>query len=146
MKYLKGIYLNRFAVYFFFFPFLLAILLYLCFRIKTVLFFEYTLGVGSYFALFQEQILPIKSSIPKFCIDSIPGALWAFSVNNLLCYTAKTRESGYKKFLWYFTSGTIIIGFELAQYFGLAPGTFDSIDLITTILAISLSTLLVRST
>ena len=66
--------------------------------------------------------------LPDWYIYSMPDALWMLALTLSILLIWEFRWS-MESLFWYVLAVTVGIAFEIAQVFGLIPGTFDLIDL-----------------
>lgn len=69
-----------------------------------------------------------KNNFPSWFIYNLPGALWMFTILNLLSYPLSYQHFWKSKF-----NGLVIlifVGIEILQYFKITDGQFDYLDLV----------------
>jgi len=111
-------------------PIFIGGLIYTCFRNDNILFFSWFRFFNINYS-FLRQINIDNNIVSSFIIYNLPHGLWVLSGLLLL----KTFLKNENKILLFYSILFIVISisFELLQFFGIRPGTFDILDLITII-------------
>lgn len=109
--------------------FLIGLYIYLSCRPTTLLIFNWldTLGLSKYIAIIHN-----KFNLPYFIKFSIPFALWVLGYLFLIKVIWRNSTS-LVQYIWFGCVPIIAIIAELAQYFHIISGTFDTVDLICII-------------
>jgi hypothetical protein len=121
-----------------FLPILIGGLIYIGFRVDTLLmfrWFEY-LNIINLVNIYRDFVANIY--LPEFFVYSLPNGLWAFSF--IMFISIMTTEK-IKSFLILFCI-LITIGFEIFQNFEIVPGTFCLVDFLTNTFFVGLSLVL----
>lgn len=112
-------------------PVLIGGLLYICFRNENILLFSWIRFVNIDYS-FLRHIVIADNLISSYIIYSLPNGLWVLSGLLLLKYFLKNENRVY---LFYATVFILIsISIEVCQLYGIVPGTFDILDLVTIII------------
>lgn len=123
------------------FPILLGGFIYLLFRSKSLIMFNWfkVIGILDLIQSFRNSFYDFKTCIPNWIYFSIPDALWVYSFTS----TILLFESNWKVLTFWllvpFLFGPLI---EIFQLFRLFPGTFDPLDLLFTSIAFMFSILI----
>lgn len=140
MKITKLNELTRFII-FCLIPIFIGGIIYLGYRADTLLMFNWLDKFGALEIIyFLRAKLP--KSLPKWIIYNFPNGLWAMSFITFIIIITKSNSK--LRCFWLFISISIILGFEILQYFRIIHGTFDFLDLATNILFIYIGILLNR--
>lgn len=126
--------IHRQSILFGAFPLVLALFIYLFFREKTTVLWEFI----RFFSLeqFFIQVGFAKDFLPEWFIYSLPGALWIFSFTMFL-HTVTV----FQKSLITALPLIIALAIELLQYFSITDGVFDWQDVFFYILFYSLASI-----
>lgn len=71
---------------------------------------------------------PAMHWIPHWCLFSLPDGLWAYSFSSAIILTWQNHNSRIWV-LWFAIASSLGLTSELAQYYHVVPGTFESTDL-----------------
>ncbi len=109
--------------------------IYILFRASTLKVFSWLdfAGINILDSSIRKSALEFSDYIPGWILLSLPDGLWLFSYVCLLLYIWKNSVT-IQNLLWISIVPVIAVGSEIAQYFGMLQGTFDSIDLLLYIL------------
>lgn len=125
-------------------PLILGGLIYISFRslsLRIFNWFEWS-KIDFFTSIIRTTIHPLKSHFPSWFYFSLPDALWVYSFSSALLILWKDQfRIGKHWLLSPLILGSIV---EVAQGLKLFPGTFDMWDLILTILALCLSTIIIN--
>ncbi len=106
-------------------------LIYVSFRNETLKMFSWfeAISISEIISNYRLLTLPLKQHLPDWFLYSLPDGLWLFSYVSIILLLWENTISK-KNILWFSLIPTIAISSEIAQLFGLVPGTFDLIDLL----------------
>lgn len=106
-------------------------LIYISFRTDHLLMFKWfaALSLDSQIEILRDTTFTLREHLPNWFVFSLPDGLWIFSyvTLTLLIWGNSINK---RNLFWVFLIPFIAISSELLQLFNIAPGTFDSIDLI----------------
>ncbi len=125
-------------------PLIFGGLIYISFRSLSLRMFNWFKLIEIYpiTSLIRNIIHPFKSAFPPWFYFSLPDALWVYSFSSALLILWKDCFQKGKFMLFIpLIFGSIV---EIAQGLKLFPGTFDSLDLIFTFLALCLSAIIIN--
>jgi hypothetical protein len=124
-----------------FVPFLIGVIIYICFRPINLLYFHWleSIGMQKHIEVINNVFIQFRCFIPKWVLYSLPDGLWCFSLNSLFFLIWK---NSYNLRLVLFISFIICISTEMFQKFNIIAGYFDILDLFFIILALTTSTLI----
>jgi hypothetical protein len=125
-------------------PLLLGGILYILFRSTTLRMFKWFSLVGLEHTIHSAQtnVFELKNYIPSWIYFSLPDGLWIYSFTSaILIYWYNDNQKVRFWLLIPFISGILI---EIFQCFKLFPGTFDSLDLVFSILGLFLSKIIIN--
>lgn len=111
-------------------PLLCGGLVYIAFRDTNILMFKWfnAIGIMNYIISFREQLLIVKTTLPKWFLYSLPDALWIYSFCVFLFLI--WYESRIVRILAPGMAIAFTILAEVLQLFNILPGTFDWRDLL----------------
>jgi len=117
------------------FPLVLALIIYLFFREKTTVLWEFI----RFFSLeqFFIQIGFAKNYLPEWFVYSLPGALWMFSFTMFL-----NTVTVFKKSLITVLPLLAALSIEFSQYFSITDGVFDWQDVFFYLLFYAVATII----
>lgn len=118
---------------------LFGIVIYALFRPLDLIGFQWArlLGLEKYILSMRSFVSTNHVKLPDLIIHSIPNACWVFSWTVMLMVIVG-ESKGFLR-IWMFVPLVTAVGFELLQACYLVSGTFDLMDLVTTLLAWLLS-------
>jgi hypothetical protein len=114
---------------------LLAILgggaIYIMFRNSEPVFFGWirNVGLGHLLDIVRQYARNHNLLLPEWIIYSLPNGLWAFGYAILISSIWRGSSSPIR-YLWLASIPVLVIGYEVLQYPGIAPGIFSIKDLI----------------
>lgn len=122
-------------------PLLIGGILYIIFRSKTLIMFDWfsNLGIDNFITSMRSMLFNLKNYLPSWTYYSLPDGLWIYAFNSALLILWNGKLT-----LWLLPpvlGGTIV---ELAQGIKIFPGTFDILDLFFSLLAFSMSTIIIN--
>ena len=107
--------------------------IYLLFRPHTLLMFHVADRLGGASSIQAARALTGECHLPRLLTDCLPGGLWSAAYVLLIDSLLKRQSAKHK-----IVAASIIplVGAlsEVLQYWGILPGTFDSIDLLCYLL------------
>jgi hypothetical protein len=120
-------------------PIIIGGLIYLTYRVDTLKMFTWfdKIGTTSFVNFLRKNDFLQGLHIPNWVKYSLPDALWIFSFtySMLLLWQFKlTRTNAF----WIFIAPTTGLFLEIGQLFGVIPGTFDIMDLLFLIIAMTI--------
>jgi hypothetical protein len=112
-------------------PLVAGILIYVLWRSPSLLVFDWLemIGLQPAAVLVRELAAPFEPSIPPWVLFNLPDGLWTYSMASAVLLTWQNR-SGRGWIGWYAAAATLPIAGEIAQMFGLLPGTYEAMDLL----------------
>lgn len=120
-------------------PLFLGGLIYLTYRVETLSMFRWFDNIGAtkfiYFLRTNEILQNVRLS--EWIKFSLPDALWIFSFTYIMLTIWKFKITQSSAF-WIFLAPTIGLVSEIGQLFGFISGTFDIVDLILIIVALTI--------
>lgn len=122
-----------------FLPLFLGGLVYILFRSKSLIMFEWFtyLKLDRLLDSLRAHLIGFKAFLPQWIYYSIPDGLWIYSLTSaLIIYWHDNLKFGRYWLIIPFVLGICV---EILQGFKLFPGTFDWIDLIISIISFSAS-------
>ena len=124
-------------------PMLLGTLLYLLFRPKSILIFDYlkVRHLDKPLNIWRSQLAVFKPF--EWVIFSLPGGLWLYSYTYAIGLSWKNVIDR-KNIFWYILPLFVSIGSEFGQYFKLVKGTFDWHDIVLYALFTAIALLLLK--
>ncbi len=126
-------------------PLLVAGLLYLAFRSTDLLMFKWLNAIGLHDSIeaYRGTLLSIKDNVPSWMYFSLPNALWVYAFTSSLIIIWSNQVKVLRFWLLFpLLLGVIIELFQLVHF---VRGTFDIVDLLLSLVAWSLSILIVNS-
>lgn len=117
-------------------PLGVGILVYLGYRPRTLLVFDWLAAMSMSFVGEALRSLGRQIALPEWMIFVLPGALWSYSLTACmaLLWRDKPRSSP-----WVLSALPLGAGSEILQAMGLMPGTFDARDLISYLVSVPLA-------
>jgi hypothetical protein len=85
-------------------------------------------------AAVRARVAPAYATLPVFARGALPDAAWAFALASTLLLTTAGVAPRWRV-AWIGAGGALAVGYELAQWPGWVPGTFDPVDLSLTAVA-----------
>jgi hypothetical protein len=121
------------------FPLLFGGLIYLTYRVETLKMFRWFDNIGATAVINFLRTNKTLHSIyfPEWVKFSLPDALWIFSFTYFMLTIWKFKITPSSAF-WIFLAPTIGLVSEIGQLFGFISGTFDIVDLILIIVALTI--------
>lgn len=118
-------------------PVLLGAMIYTVWRTRTLLVFSWyqTLGLNTWIIEARHYGSNSRHLIPNVVLFSLPDALWVYSFTAGLTMLWHTTPLTYWKVFWICMPTALGAGGEIAQMYKIIPGTFDSADFWTSIIA-----------
>ena len=109
-------------------------MIYLLFRTNGMIMFNWfdSIGLGGLLNELRGQFS--SSNLPDFVIYSLPNSLWVFS--GVLAISIIWQTDNKEKSIWIIVFLSISFLSEFAQLLKLIPGTFDIMDIITTLIVL----------
>ena len=128
-----------------FFPLIVGGLIYLLWRPKSLLMFEWAnvLGLSSLLDFFRYELSGYGKGFPEWVHFSLPNALW---VNACTSFYMVVWYKPSSKYWMFFSSIGILLALltEFLQLVKIVPGTFCLTDLLSSIIFWLLSILLIK--
>jgi hypothetical protein len=109
-------------------PFLMGCMLYVIGRPLSLLRIGVSLKIDN-----TNILIPL----PKWVVYNLPDGLWLYSFLMLLIFIWQGQNNR-EAFLWYSLLIVIALGSELLQKYSLTLGTFDLLDILAYLIAITL--------
>lgn len=124
-------------------PLLLGALIYVCFRTKTLILFNWIeeISLISIVNEIRNVLYPLKSIIPNWIVYSLPDGLWVYAFTSSFLLIWNNNKN---KILIAFIPLLISVTLELLQYVQINSGTFDFMDVATYTIASILSILIFK--
>lgn len=113
-------------------------LIYLLYRPLTIIMFqpfEQTGTMSFVYTLRKSSLFPPYAEVPKWIVYSLPDGLWLLSFFFLMEYIWYNETSQIKSVFTILIS-VMIVGWEVLQYSGIMPGTWDINDMLAYLFAI----------
>ena len=106
-------------------------LIYLFFRVKTLLVFEWfeSLNIIEFLRPIRIVTMGYSVYLPDWLLFSLPDGLWIFSYMAIILLIWRNRIKK-NNVIWIFIVPLLIILIEIGQLYHVIIGTFDSVDLI----------------
>lgn len=83
----------------------------------------------------QMRLVPSHQNVPEWMIYSLPDGLWLLSYLYAIEYIWYDEQGGFKS--WFLSLMPVaIVLWEVAQYFGLVPGTWDVMDCASYVISV----------
>ena len=115
-------------------PITIGGLIYVCFRSKTLRFFDWIDKVG--FSAVVNEIrsiaYPYKEVLPSWVVNSLPDGLWVYSFSAILFFAYKKYFIQNKILLM--LPFILILIMEVLQLLDVISGTFDIMDLVISLI------------
>lgn len=124
-------------------PIALGGIIYIMFRSKNLLMFEWFQYFKIDIDLVRNYTLPYRENLPSWIYFSLPDGLWVYSFTSAMVIIWRTDYSNLKYWILLPFMGGIIA--EILQHFKIIPGTFDILDLMFSIIAMLISILLITN-
>lgn len=102
------------------------------------------LGLGQIIDEYRKGTIPFGNNLAGWILFSLPDGLWVFSYVSLMLVIWHKSISKYSVF-WIFLIPVIAICSEFGQLFGLVPGVFDLMDLLSYFTGIVLPFILYKN-
>ena len=117
-------------------PVLAGALVYVAWRSPSLRVFAWadSVAAGRWVETLRVSAAPCRARLPGFVLFCLPDGLWAYAFAasvRLVWAGSRTRSAR----LWWRATVAAVVVPELAQGFGLLPGTFDVWDLVVSIAA-----------
>jgi hypothetical protein len=125
-----------------FVPLFLGGAVYVLFRPRSLLMFDWFDAVGLGAAIDGARALASGLAVPDVILFSLPNALWLYAFAFVI---RRLWPSGIGA-LWVVAPVLLGVGAELGQLVGLVPGTFDILDFSTSVVAVALAFVSARPT
>ncbi len=112
---------------------LVGSLIYILYRPGNLLVFEWSsfVGLEEVVLALQESSVVLAFDPPGWVLYSLPDMLWVVSFGHAIYAVLTGADVGLKAFLGAATIiGTMALGSEVGQAFGVVPGTFDWWDML----------------
>jgi hypothetical protein len=125
-------------------PILLGTLIYVIWRPLGLRVFQWADAVGIHapVAALRLHGSRVRPHVPDFVLFSLPDGLWAYGFVASLCIIWPVpRPPAFR--VWALLAAAAILGPEVAQGFGIVPGTFDVADLLASFFGICLALMIV---
>ncbi len=120
-------------------PLIIGGLIYICFRSKTLRFFDWIDKIGFSHSVnkIRALVYPCKEVLPKWFINSLPDGLWVYSFTSffLIIWKDQINEAKY----WLLIPLLFGCLIEVAQAMKIFEGTYDPIDLFFGVFAFIIS-------
>ncbi len=120
-------------------PITIGGLIYLTFRVDTLKMFTWLdkIGIPSFFNFLRKNEFLQSLNIPNWVKYSLPDALWIFSFTYLMLLIWQFKIT-WSNALWIFIAPITGLYIEIGQLFKIIPGTFDIVDLLFMIIALTI--------
>ena len=128
------------------FPIFMGASIYLLWRSQELLMFDWLCAVGLSDSSHSIRVLayPATMFLPQWILYSLPDGLWVYAVTAWMGLI--WLECHYLRRYFWMTTGLMLgLGGEIGQAFRLIPGTFDTWDLVMTIVAFSVAFFVVET-
>lgn len=121
------------------FPITIGGLIYLTFRVDTIKMFTWLdkIGTPSFVNSIRKNEFLQSLHIPNWVKYSLPDALWIFSFTYLLLLIWQFKLT-WSNALWFFIAPSAGLFIEIGQLFKIIQGTFDLVDLLFIIIALTI--------
>ena len=86
-------------------------------------------GLAAPVARLRELAAPLGSALPDWFLYSLPDGLWVYAVMSFMARVWR-EDARRRRVLWIAAGPLLGVGWEMAQRAGIAPGTFDGVDLL----------------
>lgn len=113
-------------------------LIYLLYRPLTIIMFkpfELSGTMSFVYTLRKTSLFPPYEGVPEWIVYSLPDGLWLLSFFFLMEYIWY-GETSHKKYVFTIFISIMIVVWEVLQYIGIMPGTWDKKDLLAYLFAI----------
>ena len=120
-------------------------MIYVLWRSEALLMFIWfdALGMRPAVEILRGYAAPYSTTFPSWFYFSLPQALWLFS--GILLFDSVWRgDARLHKWFWVIVVAVSAIGGEFAQHWRFLPGTFDLLDIILCILALTIAILCIH--
>jgi hypothetical protein len=125
-------------------PLIIGGLIYISFRSLSLRLFTWfeMIGLNNITSSIRSVLYPLKNHLPSWTYFSLPDGLWVYSFSSalILLWHDQFKKGKY----WLLIPLMFGVLIELAQKIKLFPGTFDIIDFTFSILALSLSFIIIK--
>jgi hypothetical protein len=118
-------------------PLLVGGSLYVLYRPRTLVMFRWfdQLGVGPFVDRCRAAMAVPDGALPEMVVFCLPNALWLYAFVFLIGAIWQGQEKRLAR-LWIAVPVLLGLGPELGQLVGLVPGTFDILDVATSVVAV----------
>ena len=120
-------------------------LIYILFRPRSLILFGWfdVLGLGGVIDHARATAAPLAARAPELLIFCLPNALWLYAFTRCMALPWRGSDSP-ARFVWLAIPALLSVGSELGQLTPWVPGTFDALDVVTSVAAVAVALLPAR--
>ncbi len=121
-------------------PTIVGGLIYILFRPRSLILFRWfdDLGLGDAIDHVRMTAAPTAEHAPELLIFCLPNALWLYAFTRCMALLWRGSRSP-ARFVWLAIPALLSVGSELGQLTPWVPGTFDALDVVTSVAAVAVA-------